>query len=146
MCNYKVCLSVRYYVPPYTTAGNFHPKVVATVDERAKDSRKWDTVVRTRCLMTSYSLPVASARNSMWMYRIKGIRSGLLLRGISRSDWKRMKDPVWIQPRSHGRSPGKEVLYEFITRELTQPEGTGNENDEKIVGITTLHVVVLPRN
>lgn len=37
-------------------------------------------------------------------------------------------------------------LYEFITRELTQQDGTGNENDEKIFGIATLNVVVLPRN
>ena len=37
-------------------------------------------------------------------------------------------------------------LYEFITRELTQHDGTGNENDEKIFGIATLNVVVLPRN
>ena len=37
-------------------------------------------------------------------------------------------------------------LYEFITRELTQQDGTGDENDEKIFGIATLNVVVLPRN
>ena len=38
-----------------------------------------------------------------------------------------------------GEKPWERGLYEFITRELTQHDGTGNEN-----GITTLHVVVLP--
>jgi len=45
-----------------------------------------------------------------------------------------------------GEKPWERGLYEFITRELTQHDGTGNENDEKIVVITTLYVVVLPPN